>query len=158
MCQTGTFDGAEVCQLIGLYMLLLLLSTPLHKRAASRVQHPNHVAASSLSPFFWTNPEFWTNPDKVEPFLGLYIISTINESINFECIGLYRDDGLAELKSAINYCNYCDHFVLIGDPQPTTSVILPMPFHCTLINNLACIQVYCIQCQSHSSKLPCVER
>ena len=30
--------------------LLLLLSTPLHQRAASRVQHPNHVAASSLSP------------------------------------------------------------------------------------------------------------
>ena len=31
-------------------MLLLLLSTPLHQRAASKVQHPNHVAASSLSP------------------------------------------------------------------------------------------------------------
>ena len=31
-------------------MLLLLLSTPLHQRAASRVQHPNHVAANSLSP------------------------------------------------------------------------------------------------------------
>ena len=31
-------------------LLLLLLSTPLHQRAASRVQHPNHVAASSLSP------------------------------------------------------------------------------------------------------------
>ena len=30
--------------------MLLLLSTPLHQRAASRVQHPNHVAASSLSP------------------------------------------------------------------------------------------------------------
>ena len=30
--------------------LLLLLSTPLHQRAASRVQHPNHVAANSLSP------------------------------------------------------------------------------------------------------------
>ena len=29
--------------------MLLLLSTPLHQRAASRVQHPNHVAASSLS-------------------------------------------------------------------------------------------------------------
>ena len=29
---------------------LLLLSTPLHQRAASRVQHPNHVAANSLSP------------------------------------------------------------------------------------------------------------
>ena len=28
---------------------LLLLSTPLHQRAASRVQHPNHVAANSLS-------------------------------------------------------------------------------------------------------------
>ena len=34
----------------GLKMLLLLLSTPLHQRAASRVQHPNHVAANSLSP------------------------------------------------------------------------------------------------------------
>ena len=45
----GAFDGAEVCELIGLYMLLLL-STPLHQRAASRVQHPNHVAANSLSP------------------------------------------------------------------------------------------------------------
>ena len=31
-------------------LLLLLLSTPLHQRAVSRVQHPNHVAASSLSP------------------------------------------------------------------------------------------------------------
>ena len=30
--------------------LLLLLSTPLHQRAASKVQHPNHVAANSLSP------------------------------------------------------------------------------------------------------------
>ena len=30
--------------------LLLLLSTPLHQRAASRVQQPNHVAANSLSP------------------------------------------------------------------------------------------------------------
>ena len=29
---------------------LLLLSTPLHQRAASRVQHPNYVAANSLSP------------------------------------------------------------------------------------------------------------
>ena len=28
----------------------MLLSTPLHQRAASRVQHPNHVAANSLSP------------------------------------------------------------------------------------------------------------
>ena len=33
-----------------LMALLLLLSTPLHQRAASRVQHPNHVAANSLSP------------------------------------------------------------------------------------------------------------
>ena len=33
-----------------LMLLLLLLSTPLHQRAASRVQHPNHVAANSLSP------------------------------------------------------------------------------------------------------------
>ena len=33
-----------------LALLLLLLSTPLHQRAASRVQHPNHVAANSLSP------------------------------------------------------------------------------------------------------------
>ena len=31
-------------------LLLLLLSTPLHQRAASRVQHPNHVAANILSP------------------------------------------------------------------------------------------------------------
>ena len=31
-------------------VLLLLLSTPLDQRAASRVQHPNHVAANSLSP------------------------------------------------------------------------------------------------------------
>ena len=31
-------------------IMLLLLSTPLHQRAASRVQHPNHVAANSLSP------------------------------------------------------------------------------------------------------------
>ena len=30
--------------------MLLLLSTPLHQSAASRVQHPNHVAANSLSP------------------------------------------------------------------------------------------------------------
>ena len=33
-----------------LLLLLLLLSTPLHQRTASRVQHPNHVAANSLSP------------------------------------------------------------------------------------------------------------
>ena len=32
--------------------------------------------------------------------IGLYIISTIKESIKFESIGLYRDDGLAVLKSA----------------------------------------------------------
>ena len=31
-------------------IVMLLLSTPLHQRAVSRVQHPNHVAASSLSP------------------------------------------------------------------------------------------------------------
>ena len=36
--------------LFTLWLLLLLLSTPLHQRAASRVQHPNHVAANSLSP------------------------------------------------------------------------------------------------------------
>ena len=29
---------------------VMLLSTPLHQRAASRVQHPNNVAANSLSP------------------------------------------------------------------------------------------------------------
>ena len=34
----------------GVHQQLLLLSTPLHQRAASRVQHPNHVAANSLSP------------------------------------------------------------------------------------------------------------
>ena len=28
----------------------MLLSTPLNQRAASRVQHPNHVAANSLPP------------------------------------------------------------------------------------------------------------
>ena len=40
-----------MCSLTQYYMLLLLLlSTPLHQRAASRVQHPNHVAANSLSP------------------------------------------------------------------------------------------------------------
>ena len=32
------------------HLPMLLLSTPLHQRAVSRVQHPNHVAASSLSP------------------------------------------------------------------------------------------------------------
>ena len=32
--------------------------------------------------------------------IGLCIISTINESINSVSIGLYRDDGLAVLKSA----------------------------------------------------------
>ena len=32
--------------------------------------------------------------------IGLCIISTINESINFDRIGLYRDDDLALLKSA----------------------------------------------------------
>ena len=32
--------------------------------------------------------------------IGLCILSTINESINFESIGLYRDDGLAVLNSA----------------------------------------------------------
>ena len=32
--------------------------------------------------------------------IGLCIISTINETIKFESIGLYRDDGLAVLKSA----------------------------------------------------------
>ena len=31
-------------------LLLLLLSTPLHQHAASRVQHPNQMAANSLSP------------------------------------------------------------------------------------------------------------
>ena len=37
--------------LYGMYIyMLLLLSTQLHQRAASRVQHPNHVAANSLSP------------------------------------------------------------------------------------------------------------
>ena len=40
-----------IVNIIFLIMLLLsLLSTPLHQRAASRVQHPNHVAANSLSP------------------------------------------------------------------------------------------------------------
>ena len=32
--------------------------------------------------------------------IGLYIISTINKSINFESIGLYKGDGQAVLKSA----------------------------------------------------------
>ena len=32
--------------------------------------------------------------------IGLYIISTINESIKFESIGLYKEVGLAVLKSA----------------------------------------------------------
>ena len=32
--------------------------------------------------------------------IGLYIISTINESIKYESIGLYKDDGLAVFKSA----------------------------------------------------------
>ena len=32
--------------------------------------------------------------------IGLCIISTINESINFESIGIYRDDGPAVFKSA----------------------------------------------------------
>ena len=32
--------------------------------------------------------------------IGLCIIGTINESIKFERIGLYRDNGLAVLKSA----------------------------------------------------------
>ena len=36
--------------IIIIIMLLLLLSTPLNQRAARRVQHPNHVAANSLSP------------------------------------------------------------------------------------------------------------
>ena len=35
---------------VSFYCVLLLLSTPLHQHAASRVQHPNHVAANSLSP------------------------------------------------------------------------------------------------------------
>ena len=39
-----------LCPAIVYLLLLLLLSTPLHQRAASRVQHPNHVAANSLSP------------------------------------------------------------------------------------------------------------
>ena len=41
---------ALVSGLVGIFSVLLLLSTPLHQRAASRVQHPNHVAANSLSP------------------------------------------------------------------------------------------------------------
>ena len=32
------------------HLWLLLLSTPLHQRAASRVQHPNHKAVNSLFP------------------------------------------------------------------------------------------------------------
>ena len=42
-------SGYQLVQLLVSYMLLLL-STPLHQRAVSRFQHPNHVAASSLSP------------------------------------------------------------------------------------------------------------
>ena len=38
-----------ICSRLHLEMLLLL-STPLHQCATSRVQHPNHVAANSLSP------------------------------------------------------------------------------------------------------------
>ena len=37
---------------------------------------------------------------KLCELIGLCIISTINESINFESFGLYRYDGLAVLKSA----------------------------------------------------------
>ena len=36
--------------MVMMLLLLQLLSTPLHQRAASRVQHPNHVAANRLSP------------------------------------------------------------------------------------------------------------
>ena len=52
----GTYIMSVSCSLnsgvraVAHVMLLLLLSTPLHQRAASRVQHPNHVAANSLSP------------------------------------------------------------------------------------------------------------
>ena len=38
------------CMIQYVFVFILLLSTPLHQRAASRVQHPNHVAANSLSP------------------------------------------------------------------------------------------------------------
>ena len=37
---------------------------------------------------------------EVYELIGLCIVSTINKSIDFESIGLYRDDGLAVLKSA----------------------------------------------------------
>ena len=43
-------DGKMKSTCDNIQLLLLLLSTPLHQRAASRVQHPNHVAANSLSP------------------------------------------------------------------------------------------------------------
>ena len=43
-------DLLILCTFTAFTSLLLLLSTPLHQRAASRVQHPNHVAANSLSP------------------------------------------------------------------------------------------------------------
>ena len=43
-------DRVQAASFAPCLKMLLLLSTPLHQRAASRVQHPNHVAASSLSP------------------------------------------------------------------------------------------------------------
>ena len=51
-CEGELLHLYEVClPVISVFMLLLLLlSTPLHQRDASRVQHPNHVAANSLSP------------------------------------------------------------------------------------------------------------
>ena len=51
VCQRGCTELLYADDLVLMSeTMLLLLSTPLHQRAASRVQHPNHVAANSLSP------------------------------------------------------------------------------------------------------------
>ena len=48
--QIATYSAIRTDRANGKGGGLLLLSTPPHQRAASRVQHPNHVAANSLSP------------------------------------------------------------------------------------------------------------
>ena len=83
--------------------------TSIDDQEYERIMHSRRTLLHDNKGNMWTKNEIKKQFDvSMGPFdgaevcelIGLCIISTINESIKFESISLYRDDGLAVLKSA----------------------------------------------------------